>query len=84
MFGTAAFQFSQDEKVLQINRKSIAGSLKDPGVFLIQDGAAVYQKVVINPLSDGTVEILDGLKAGDEVIASGLINVKEGTNVKVQ
>jgi RND family efflux transporter MFP subunit len=84
MFGTAAFQFSQDEKVLQINRKSIAGSLKDPGVFLIQDGAAVYQKVVINPLSDGTVEILDGLKAGDEVIASGLINVKEGTKVKVQ
>lgn len=84
MFGTAAFQFSQDEKVLQISRKSIAGSLKDPGVFLIQDGAAVYQKVVINPLNDGTVEILDGLKAGDEVIASGLINVKEGTKVKAQ
>jgi RND family efflux transporter MFP subunit len=84
MFGTAAFQFSQDEKVLQISRKSIAGSLKDPGVFLIQDGVAVYQKVVINPLNDGTVEILDGLKAGDEVIASGLINVKEGTKVKAQ
>ena len=84
MFGTAQFEFSQEEKVLKIDRKSIAGSLKDPGVYLIKDGVAVYQPVKINPLDDGTVEILDGLKAGDEVIASGLINVKEGTKVKVQ
>ncbi|RAI93933.1 efflux RND transporter periplasmic adaptor subunit [Algoriphagus yeomjeoni] len=84
MFGTAQFKFSQDEKVLKIDRKSISGSLKNPGVYLIKDGTAVYQPVKINPLDDGTVEILDGLKAGDEVIASGLINVKEGTKVKVQ
>ncbi len=84
MFGTAQFEFSQEEKVLMIDRKSISGSLKNPGVFLIKDGVAVYQAVKINPLDDGSVEILDGLKAGDEVIASGLINVKEGTKVKVQ
>lgn len=84
MFGTAQFEFSQEEKVLKIDRKSIAGSLKDPGVYLIKEGVAVYQPVKINPLDDGTVEILEGLKAGDEVIASGLINVKEGTKVKVQ
>ncbi|MCE7058021.1 efflux RND transporter periplasmic adaptor subunit [Algoriphagus sp. AGSA1] len=84
MFGTAQFKFSQEEKVLKIDRKSIAGSLKSPGVFLIKDEVAVYQPVKINPLDDGTVEILEGLKAGDKVIASGLINVKEGTKVKVQ
>jgi RND family efflux transporter MFP subunit len=84
MFGTAQFQFSQEEKVLKINRKSIAGSLKNPGVYLIKDYRAVYQPIKINPLNDGNVEIIEGLKAGDEVIASGLINVKEGTKVKVQ
>lgn len=84
MFGTAHFNFSQDEEVLKINRKSIAGSLKDPGVYVIENGQAVYRAVKINPLDDGTVEILEGLNAGDEVIASGLINVKEGTKVKVQ
>ncbi len=84
MFGTAKFKFSQEEKVLKIDRKSIEGSLKSPGVFLIKDDVAVYQPVKINPLDDGTVEILEGLKAGDKVIASGLINVKEGTKVKVQ
>ncbi len=84
MFGTAHFNFSQDEEVLKINRKSIAGSLKDPGVYVIENGQAVYRAVKINPLDDGMVEILDGLNAGDEVIASGLINVKQGTKVKVQ
>ncbi|WP_026969851.1 efflux RND transporter periplasmic adaptor subunit [Algoriphagus terrigena] len=84
MFGTAHFNFSQDEEVLKISRKSIAGSLKDPGVYLIENGQAVYRSVKINPLDDGMVEVLEGLKAGDEVIASGLINVKEGTKVKVQ
>lgn len=84
MFGTAQFKFSQEEKVLKIDRKSISGSLKDPGVFLIKDGMAIYQAVKINPLDDGSVEVLEGLKSGDEVIASGLINVKEGTKVKVQ
>lgn len=84
MFGTAQFEFSQEEKVLKINRKSIAGSLKNPGVYLIKDERAVYQPIKINPLDDGNVEIIEGLKAGDEVIASGLINVKEGTKVKAQ
>jgi len=84
MFGTAEFQFAQTGQVLKIDRKSVVGSLKNPGVYLIQNGQAVYRPITINPLDDGSVEVLDGLKAGDEVIASGLINVKEGTKVKVQ
>lgn len=84
MFGTARFQFAQDTQVLQISRKSIVGSIKNPGVYLIKDGIAVYQPIKINPLNEGSVEILDGLKAGDQVISSGLINVKEGAKVKVQ
>jgi membrane fusion protein (multidrug efflux system) len=84
MFGTAAFQFAQEGKVLQISRKAIAGSLKDPGVYTIKDGRAVYKPIKINPLNEGTIEVIEGLSANDEVIVSGLINVKEGTPVKVQ
>jgi membrane fusion protein (multidrug efflux system) len=84
MFGTAAFQFAQEGKVLQISRKAIAGSLKDPGVYTIKDGRAVYKPIKINPLNEGSIEVIEGLTASDEVIVSGLINVKEGTPVKVQ
>lgn len=84
MFGTAKFQFSQESKVLTINRKSVVGSLKDPGVYTVKDGVAVYRPIQISPLEDGTVEVLKGLQAGEEIIASGLINIKEGSKVKVQ
>jgi membrane fusion protein (multidrug efflux system) len=84
MFGTAAFEFAQEGKVLQISRKAIAGSLKDPGVYTIKDGKAVYRPIKINPLNEGSIEVIEGLSANDEVIVSGLINVKEGTPVKVQ
>lgn len=84
MFGTAKFEFAQNEEVLQISRKSIVGSLKNPGVYLIVNGAAVYQPVAINSLDEGTVEVIEGLTEGQEVISSGLINIKEGTKVKVQ
>ncbi|MBN7816963.1 efflux RND transporter periplasmic adaptor subunit [Algoriphagus pacificus] len=84
MFGTAKFEFAQNEEVLQISRKSIVGSLKDPGVYLIENGVAVYQPVTINTLDEGTVEVIEGLTEGQEVISSGLINIKEGTKVKVQ
>jgi membrane fusion protein (multidrug efflux system) len=84
MFGTAAFEFAQEGKVLQISRKAIAGSLKDPGVYTIKEGKAVYRPIKINPLNEGSIEVIEGLSANDEVIVSGLINVKEGTPVKVQ
>ena len=84
MFGTATFKSSKEEKILKISRKSIAGSIKDPGVFLVENEQATYRPVKINPLQDGTVEVLQGLKAGEEVISSGLINIKEGTKVKIQ
>lgn len=84
MFGTAKFQSTQKENILKVNRKSIVGSIKDPGVYLIENGHAIYKSVKINPLIDGNVEILQGLKAGEEIIVSGLINIKEGTKVNVQ
>ncbi|MCH7408512.1 efflux RND transporter periplasmic adaptor subunit [Belliella sp. DSM 111904] len=84
MYGTASFEFAQEENVLQLSRKSIVGSLKEPGVYVINNDKAAYRKVQINPLKDGFVEVVEGLNSGDEVISSGLINIKEGTKVKVQ
>lgn len=84
MFGTAKFQSTQQENILKVSRKSIVGSIKDPGVYLIQNGQATYRAVKISPLDDGNVEIIQGLKVGEEIIASGLINIKEGTKVNIQ
>jgi hypothetical protein len=84
MFGTATFASTDTANRLLINRKSIVGGLKNPGVYTIENGVAVYRSVQIQPINASLVEVLEGLSAGDEIIASGLINVKEGIQVKAQ
>ncbi|GMQ30768.1 efflux RND transporter periplasmic adaptor subunit [Algoriphagus confluentis] len=84
MFGTATFVSPDQAERLLINRKSIVGGLKNPGVFTVENGVAVYRSVQIQPINSSLVEVLEGLAAGDEIIASGLINVKAGVQVKAQ
>jgi RND family efflux transporter MFP subunit len=84
MFGTATFISPDTANRLLINRKSIVGGLKNPGVYTIENGVAVYRSVQIQPINASLVEVLEGLSAGDEIIASGLINVKDGIQVKAQ
>ncbi|GAA5025353.1 MexH family multidrug efflux RND transporter periplasmic adaptor subunit [Marivirga lumbricoides] len=84
MFGTAKFSASGKMNTLVVNRKSISGGLKDPAVFMIENGVAKRKPVEIVPVSSSSVQVISGLNEGDEIIASGLINVKEGITVKVQ
>lgn len=84
MFGTATFASTDTANRLLINRKSIVGGLKNPGVYTIENGVAVYRSVQIQPINASLVEVIEGLSEGDEIIASGLINVKDGIQVKAQ
>lgn len=84
MFGTATFASTDTANRLLINRKSIVGGLKNPGVYTIENGVAVYRSVQIQPINESLVEVMEGLSEGDEIIASGLINVKEGSPVKAK
>ena len=84
MFGTATFASTDTANRLLINRKSLVGGLKNPGVFTIENGLAVYRSVQVEPINESLLEVTEGLTEGDEIIASGLINVKEGISVKTQ
>jgi len=84
MFGTAQFGAKSDQEVLVISRKAVSGGLKNPGVFTVKDGKALFKPVEIRPLNATQVEVLSGLQAGEEIIADGLINIKEGTPVQIR
>lgn len=51
-------------------------------VFVNENGRAVLRQIEAGMKSDGKVEILDGLKEGEEVILSPGENLKEGIRVK--
>ncbi len=53
-------------------------------VFVAEGGKAKAVKVETGRNSDGNVEILSGLKAGDRVVIAGFEELDNGTSVKVQ
>ena len=57
------------------------------GVFAIRDGKAIYLPVKVGIAGEQYFEVLDGLKAGDQVITGPFSSVREladGQDVRVQ
>ena len=51
--------------------------------YRVVDGKAVSTLIKVAPVNDGKEYIvLDGLKAGDEIVADGAGMIREGTQVK--
>jgi RND family efflux transporter MFP subunit len=84
MFGTANFSTSASKSALVIDRKSLTGGLKDAAVFTVENGVAVKRPIQINPINANQIEVVSGLTEGEEIITSGLINIKEGSKIKAQ
>lgn len=52
-------------------------------VFVIKEGVASRQKIVVGQRSGDLAEVLDGLGAGDSVVTAGQLKLREGTPVRV-
>ncbi|MBP9987558.1 MAG: efflux RND transporter periplasmic adaptor subunit [Bacteroidales bacterium] len=65
-----------------VPRSAIVGGLRSSIVYLFKDGTAVAQDVTLGEMADDRVEVLSGLEDGDEIIASGIMNISDGTKVK--
>ncbi len=57
-------------------------SAKASYVFIVQDGKAVKRNVRIGAERDGRLEILEGLKAGDVLVADQSIELADGVRVQ--
>lgn len=82
MFGKAHFEFSNATEGLYISREALAGSIKNPTVFIVKDGQAKLIDIAIGEILDNEIQVVSGLNEGDEVVVNGQINLKDGTKVK--
>jgi len=53
-------------------------------VFLVQDGKAVRTEVTTGRTTDTRAEVLSGVSAGDDVIVTGIGDLKDGVAVRVK
>lgn len=82
MYGTAYFQ-KGESRTLVVPREAFVGSVSENQIFVIRNSKAELIKVQSGLNYGDKIEILSGLKEGDEVITSGQINLQTGTLVKV-
>lgn len=83
-FVYADFSQKSRQNVLTIPREALTESVKNASVYVI--GAS--NRVALIPVQSGremgsSIEIISGLKAGDRVVTSGQINLKNGTEVSL-
>ncbi len=83
MYGTAAFEIADTRDALLIPREAIVGSIQDPSVYVVENNVAHLRKVKAGTITQDQVEIAQGLKAGEKVVQSGQINLRDGLKVSV-
>ncbi|HEX2535454.1 MAG TPA: efflux RND transporter periplasmic adaptor subunit, partial [Chitinophagaceae bacterium] len=84
MYGTAVFDRDNTAPVMTVPRSAFVGSVSSNQVFVAEGGnIARIRNVVAGRVFGEKVEILQGLKEGDQVIVSGQINLSEGSKINI-
>ncbi len=83
-FVTVFFQTDAFENTIVIPNQAIVPELDGKKVFLVKNGKIKAQKVVSGIRRADQIQIIEGLNAGDSVVSSGLLQIREGIPVRVR
>lgn len=77
------FMGGKSSNALLIPREAITGSIKEPTVFVVSNGKVEKRNIKTGIETAGLIQVVEGLKAKEQVVVSGQINLKTGTKVKI-
>ncbi|MCB9337950.1 MAG: efflux RND transporter periplasmic adaptor subunit [Lewinellaceae bacterium] len=83
MYGTVSLGENLSSESLAIPKEALVGSAKNAQVYVVQDGKAVLKDITLGASNEQYYEVLNGLSAGETVVVSGQINLRDGANVNV-
>jgi len=82
MYGTVTINKNLTTSLL-IPRIALLGSAKNPQVFIIRDSAVALVNIRTGRSNLSSIEVEQGLRAGDLVVTSGHINLAAGSKVAI-
>jgi membrane fusion protein (multidrug efflux system) len=83
-FASIEIALAKLDNAVMIPAEAIIPGLDDRSVFVVEDGKAVRRKIETGARTAGTVHVLSGLATGEEVIVSGLVQLRAGQSVAPQ
>ena len=82
-FAKISFTLDQIPKTIMIPTECVIPDIKSSKVFIYENGFAVARPVKTDLRTDTKIEIIDGLKAGDSVVVSGIIQMRPKVPLKI-
>lgn len=82
-FAKINLTLDQIPKTILIPTQSVIPDLKSSLVYLYHNGIAVAKPVKTDMRTDTKIQVIDGLKPGDSVVVSGLIQMRAKVPLKV-
>ena len=82
-FVNVDFSQKSNQKALQIPRVALVESIKNPYVYVIDGNVAKQRKIKVGREFGDTIEVLEGLTAGDQVVTTGQLNLSDGKPVQI-
>jgi membrane fusion protein (multidrug efflux system) len=83
MFARVAIVYERKLDALQIPRTALLDSDGPPRVFVVKDGKATERAVQLGLSNGAYVEVVTGLKDGEQVVVVGQAAVKPGATVRI-
>ncbi len=84
MFTRVEFTSLRRTEALTVPRTAIFGSIKDPRVFVLDNNSVVKSRSILTGAEFGqSVEVLNGLLEGEQVVVSGQNTISENFKVTV-
>lgn len=84
MFCEVYFSPKSIAQNIVIPRESIIGSVRDAKVYVVQNNIAKIRSVVIGRELGTSVEVINGINAGEVVVVNGQNNLRDNTPVTVR
>lgn len=84
MFGKVLIKNEMPEKDLVFSSAALQGNVNQPQVYVVKNGKAVLQNIVVANRTKDKAVVSSGLTEGDIIVTNGFINLFDGANVSVK
>lgn len=82
-FVNVDFSYSTGRNMLVIPREALTESVQNAAVYIVQHQQVVRRQIKTGIEMNGQIEIRSGLSAGDTIVTSGQINLKDSAAVNI-
>jgi membrane fusion protein (multidrug efflux system) len=82
MFARINLIVEQSEEALLIPTEAVVQDMEGKKVWIVSNGKAQSQRITPGFRSNNQVEVITGLQAGDTIMVTGLMQVREGVAVR--